>query len=101
MSAVATASLNNAFGFTLTVTNKGPEAAPGAQLVDTLPGGVAFDSATTSVGTCTNVGGVITCNFGTLANGATATVSVSLPPPTPPSPAPAPPRRSPTRWSTP
>ena len=41
---------------------------------------MAFDSATTSVGTCTNVAGVITCNFGTLANGATATVSVVVTP---------------------
>jgi uncharacterized repeat protein (TIGR01451 family) len=80
VSAVATASLNNAFGFTLTVTNKGPQDAAGAQLVDPLPSGVTFDSATSSVGSCTNIGGVLTCSFGTLANAATATVSVVVTP---------------------
>jgi hypothetical protein len=49
-------------------------------LVDTLPSGLVYDSATSSVGSCTNVGGVLTCNFGTLANGATATVSVVVTP---------------------
>lgn len=83
VSNVATASLNNAFGYTLTVTNKGPQAATGAQLVDTLPGGVVFSNATSSVGSCTNVGGVLTCDFGTLANGATATVSVVVTPTNP------------------
>ena len=83
VSNVATASLNNAFGYTLTVTNKGPQAATGAQLVDTLPGGVVFSNATSSVGTCTNIGGVLTCDFGTLANGATATVSVVVTPTNP------------------
>jgi len=77
---VATASLNNAFGFTLTVTNKGPQDATGAQLVDTLPAGVSFNSATSTVGSCTNIGGVITCSFGTLVNGATASVSVDVTP---------------------
>ncbi len=80
VSSVATASLNNAFGFTLVVTNKGPEDATGARLVDTLPSGVVVDSATSSVGSCTNVGGVVTCDFGTLANGATATVSIVVAP---------------------
>lgn len=80
---VATASLNNAFEFTLTVTNKGPQDAAGAQLVDTLPGGVVFSNATSSVGSCTNVGGVLTCDFGTLATGATATVNVVVTPTNP------------------
>jgi uncharacterized repeat protein (TIGR01451 family) len=81
VSAVATASLNNAFGYTLTVTNKGPQDATVAQLVDTLPGGLVYSNATSSVGSCTtNADGVLTCDFGTLANGATATVSVVVTP---------------------
>jgi hypothetical protein len=80
VSAVATASLNNAFGYTLTVTNKGPQDATVARLVDTLPGGLVYSNATSSVGSCTNIGGVLTCDFGTLANGATATVSVVVTP---------------------
>ena len=80
-STVTTASLNNAFGFTLTVTNKGPQDAAGAQLVDTLTGGLVYSNATSSVGSCTtNADGVLTCNFGTLANGAAATVSVVVTP---------------------
>jgi len=77
---VATASLNNAFSYTLVVTNKGPQDAVTARLVDTLPSGVVYSNATSSVGSCTNVAGVVTCDFGTLASGATATVSIVVAP---------------------
>jgi uncharacterized repeat protein (TIGR01451 family) len=77
---VATASLNNPVSYTLVVTNKGPQDATGAQLVDTLPGSVAYSNATSSAGTCTNIGGVVTCDFGTLTNGTTATVTVIVTP---------------------
>jgi len=80
---VATASLNNAFGYTLVVTNNGPQDAADAQLVDTLPSGALYSNATPSVGTCTNVSGVLTCDFGTLAYGAAATVSVVVTPTNP------------------
>ena len=42
-------------------------------LVDTLPAGVTFVSATTP---CTEAAGVVTCNLGALANGATAVVEI-------------------------
>jgi uncharacterized repeat protein (TIGR01451 family) len=82
-SSVTTASLNNACTYTLVVTNKGPQNAPGAQLVDTLPSSVMYSNATSSVGSCTNIGGVVTCDFGTLTNGVTATVSVVVTPTNP------------------
>ena len=79
-SSVTTASLNNAFSYTLVVTNNGPQAAPDAQLVDSLPTGSLYSNATTSVGSCTNIAGVLTCDFDTLADGATATVTVWVTP---------------------
>jgi uncharacterized repeat protein (TIGR01451 family) len=77
---VATASLNNPVSYTLVVTNKGPQDATGAQLVDALPDSVAYSNATSSAGTCTNIGGVVTCDFGTLTNGTVATVTVIVTP---------------------
>ena len=78
VSGVVTASLNNAFTYTFTVTNNGPNSATSAQLVDTLPSGLVFSSATSGAGTCTNVGGVVTCNFSTLASGTVATASITV-----------------------
>lgn len=80
---VTTASLNNAFGYTLTVTNKGPQNATGAQLANPLSSGVVFSNASSSAGTCTNIGGVVTCSFGTLTNGTIATVTVIVTPTNP------------------
>lgn len=55
------ASLN----YTLTVTNNGPLASDGAQVVDVLPAGVSFVSA---VG-CVNAAGTVRCAIGPLAVG--------------------------------
>ena len=58
--------------YTVTVTNSGPGTALGAHIVDTLPSGVTFVSATstrtvggvpTSQGTCTAVGQTVTCDL--------------------------------------
>ncbi len=63
--------------FTLTVRNTGTGAATGVILVDTLPGGVTFVSATPSQGTPTTISGqVLTSNLGTIAAGGTATVTL-------------------------
>ena len=82
-SSVATASLNNAFSYTLVVTNNGPQDADDAQLVSPLPSGAVYSNAITSVGSCTNIGGVVTCDFGTLTNGTAATVSITVTPTNP------------------
>ena len=49
---------------------------PGVTLTDTLPAGVTFISALTSQGTCTELGGLVTCQLGRLNSGANATVTI-------------------------
>jgi uncharacterized repeat protein (TIGR01451 family) len=58
--------------YTLLVTNLGPASATNVSLVDTLPAGLSFVSAATTVGTCAST----TCSLGTLAPSATATVTI-------------------------
>jgi virginiamycin B lyase len=63
--------------YTLTVTNNGTAGATGATLIDTLPAGVTFVSATGGV---TPVGGVLTFNIGNLAAGASASFTIVVTP---------------------
>ena len=69
------------FTYSITVTNAGPNPATGVQVSDTLPGGVTFNSATPSQGTCAApAAGVVNCDLGTIASGAGATVVISVTP---------------------
>ncbi|MGZ5492352.1 MAG: IPTL-CTERM sorting domain-containing protein, partial [Thermoanaerobaculia bacterium] len=61
--------------YTITVTNAGPQSASGVVVTDALPATVAFQSATPSQGSCTGTT-TVTCNLGTLANGANATIQL-------------------------
>jgi uncharacterized repeat protein (TIGR01451 family) len=72
----STTSVNNALGYTMTVTNMGPNNAASVQLLDALPDRVTFGSATSSVGNCVYSNGVVTCPLGTILNGASAAVSI-------------------------
>ncbi|MEM7052158.1 MAG: CHRD domain-containing protein [Acidobacteriota bacterium] len=70
----------NTFSYTLEVTNAGPSEARNVIATDTLPTGLVFDSSAT----CTEAAGVVTCDFGTIAAGATEAlefvVTLSSPP---------------------
>ena len=60
--------------FSITVRNDGPSNATGVKVADSLPTGLTFQSATTSVGTFDNTTGVWT--VGALNTGATATLTI-------------------------
>jgi uncharacterized protein DUF11 len=59
------------------VTNNGRATATGVKLTDTLPAGVTGVTASTSQGSCTITTKKVTCNIGTLADGASATVTIN------------------------
>ncbi|MGI9057298.1 MAG: DUF11 domain-containing protein [Ktedonobacteraceae bacterium] len=63
--------------YTLTVTNNGPDKATNVQVTDTLPNSILVLLFPTSTqGTCINVGTLVSCNLGTLVNGASAKVFI-------------------------
>ncbi|HXU35479.1 MAG TPA: LamG-like jellyroll fold domain-containing protein, partial [Blastocatellia bacterium] len=72
----------NALTYTLTVSNAGPDAATNVVLTDTLPGSVTFVSAISSQGSCSGTT-TITCNLGSINNGANATVQIVVIPNSP------------------
>ena len=53
----------------------GLRSAAGVTVTDTLPGGVTYNSATPSQGSCSHASGTVTCSLGTLASGANASVA--------------------------
>ena len=65
--------------YAVTITNNGPADATGVTVTDTLPLGVTFGSATPSQGTCSGTS-TVTCDLGTLSNGANATVTIAVTP---------------------
>ncbi len=62
--------------YNLTVGNAGPRAATGTVVTDTLPAGMIFDSAVPSQGMCSHTSGTVTCQLGTVANGAAPTIQI-------------------------
>jgi hypothetical protein len=57
------------------VTNNGPAIATGVVMTDTLPSTVSWVSTNTSQGVCSGTS-TVTCNLGTLNNGAFATITI-------------------------
>jgi uncharacterized repeat protein (TIGR01451 family) len=66
--------------YSLTLTNFGPRAFTRVTLTDSLPGNVAFVSATASAGNCTQDAGTVTCFLGTLTNQAAVAVTITVEP---------------------
>jgi uncharacterized repeat protein (TIGR01451 family) len=66
--------------YTLVATNNGPNAAPDARLLDTLPAGATFVSASPG---CTHSAGQVDCPLGTLAPGESATITITVTPKAP------------------
>ncbi|RPJ31070.1 MAG: DUF11 domain-containing protein, partial [Planctomycetaceae bacterium] len=56
--------------YTIRVSNAGPDDTSGVQVQDPLPPQVAYVSATTTQGTCSEDGGVVTCDLGDMVAGA-------------------------------
>lgn len=69
---------NGAFNYVITATNNGPDTAETVQVVDNLPAGVSFVSASASQGSCSETGGVVTCPLGDILNGNSATITISV-----------------------
>ena len=67
-------------GYSIAVSNAGPDTATGVVLHVPIPAGATVTAATSSTGSCTR-GASVTCFIGTLTSGAAATVNlaVSLP----------------------
>jgi uncharacterized repeat protein (TIGR01451 family) len=66
--------------YTLTVTNNGPSTATGVVAADQLPATVNFASASSTQGSCSAAGSVVTCTVGTMAAGATVTITIVVRP---------------------
>ena len=81
LSITKSASANSILGgtnltYTIGVTNNGPGAATGVTVQDTLPAGVTFVSVNPTTPTCNHSGGIVSCNLGGIANGATVTITI-------------------------
>jgi len=66
----------SSLAYSLTVSNAGPENATGVTLVDTLPAGVVFQSASASQGGCAETGGIVTCALGDIAAAGSVAVNI-------------------------
>lgn len=64
-------------GYLATVVNSGPTRADHVRVTVPLPAGLSGIRASTTFGTCTIAAGVLSCELGRLANGATVSIHVS------------------------
>ena len=66
--------------YTLTARNNGPSTATQVVITDSLPATVTYLSSSSTQGTCSRSGQVVTCAIGTMAAGATVTVTIRVRP---------------------
>ena len=64
--------------YTLTVANNGPASADNVVVTDPLPAAVTYQSSSATQGTCSQGGGTVTCNIGTMSNGQIVTITISV-----------------------
>ncbi len=64
--------------YQLAVNNYGDVNATNVSVIDTLPAEVTFISATSTLGTCSNNAGVVTCSLGSVASGGSATITIQV-----------------------
>jgi uncharacterized repeat protein (TIGR01451 family) len=68
--------------YTINVTNNGPSEASGVKVVDQLPKGAGFGSASSTQGSCGRPRkAAITCTIGDMDVGGTATITITVKPP--------------------
>lgn len=70
---MSTVAAGGTLTYAMTVTNNGPIDSTGSTVVDTLPAGVTFVSASPGCGLAS---GKVACNLGALAGGASTTLSI-------------------------
>ncbi len=68
--------VNNQLTYSLVATNNGPDPATSVKVEDMLPAGVTFLSASSSQGTVSQDGGVVTADLGILTAGSSATITI-------------------------
>lgn len=68
---------NQPMAYTLVVTNNGPSNASGVTVSDPLPGVFTFSSVSTTVGSCSQAAGTVTCTLGSMIPGATGTITIN------------------------
>jgi uncharacterized repeat protein (TIGR01451 family) len=64
--------------YTLQIDDNGPATAQGVTVSDPLPAQVSFTSVSTTQGTCSQAGGTVTCNLGSMNPGALAIVTINV-----------------------
>ncbi len=72
------ADLNATLTYVITVTNNSTDEASGVTVTDTLPGGVTLVSASAGAGSCSESGGTVTCDLGTLTGGNSVTITLRV-----------------------
>jgi uncharacterized repeat protein (TIGR01451 family) len=73
--------ISNKLSYIVFVNNAGPSTATGLQVIDFLPGELAFIDATNTHGTAMFEDGAVTCSIPSLPKGGRATITIALSPP--------------------
>ncbi|HYH08247.1 MAG TPA: DUF11 domain-containing protein [Thermoanaerobaculia bacterium] len=71
-----TLTVGQTFDFTLVVRNNGPATATNVVVTDPLPAQFALQTASSTQGSCSGTT-IVTCNVGTMLNGATVTITLT------------------------